>query len=140
MNEIIQTWFPVVTVLCSAGAIVFSMWMRETSKKEAEEVVSELKKEIGKELGRQRHECDRTERTVIDHDRRLIAVEKGLEAFPTSRDIKQLERQLSEISGKMEGMAAGLEGVKAGQERTESAILTINAALITPNLGGGGGR
>ena len=141
MNEIIQTWTPVVLALATAGAYAFTLWTRSISTEEAETKTNELRTElrgeikalrmaIAKEMAERKTEHEKLEKTVVDHDRRMIQVEERLTAFPTVRDIAKLADQLSAISGKMEGMSAEMRGLHEGQVRQEKALTVINETLM----------
>lgn len=133
MNEIVQTWFPVVAWLFGVAGLVAALYFRVTARDEAKTAVAESEAETKVRIDGLEAQLKEQRRSVIDHDRRLIGVEKGLEAFPTTRDISNLKDQLSEISGNLKGLTQQVIGIDAGQKRSEASMEIITGALITAN-------
>ena len=130
MSEFVQTWFPPFAGVCSVAAFLFAMWVRNTSRQEAEDAVEDLRAAVTKKFDDEKAEREKIEAKVVDHDRRLIAVEKGLEAFPTTRDIQNLSKQIADIAGDMKGLNEKVQGVYVGQERQENTLKVINETLM----------
>lgn len=130
MNEIIQTWAPVAGWILSIAAIAAALWFKATAKQEAEAVCSDLRAEFNVRLVGLVEDYKELEGKVIDHDRRLITVEKAMEYFPTSRDINRLGDKLAEMSGDMKRMSQEMKGLHEGQRRQENSMSVINETLL----------
>lgn len=130
MNTIIQTWFPIVQVLFMGAVLVAMFWVKSTSKAEAEGVVSGVRDDLAARVADLMVDLKDMDSKVDKQDRRLIAVETGLKAFPTARDIQKLADKLAEVSGDVKTITQQVRGLHDGQERQETSLRVINETLM----------
>lgn len=129
MNEIVTAWFPVVAWLFGVAGLVAALYFRVTARDEAAAAVAEATAAFTRRMDAADAAYEKLENKVVDHDRRLISVEKALEYFPTSRDIARLGDKLAEMAGDMKELRAEMKNVKEGQVRTEHAMTVMDETL-----------
>lgn len=106
-----ETWGVIIALAVSVGYPILQMWTKGTAKNEADDVVGSLR------------------RTVIDHDRRIIRIEKDIEALPQVGEVKRLSEKISDIAGDVKAMAVEVRSLHEGQIRSEKQL-----QIVTENL------
>jgi predicted nucleic acid-binding Zn-ribbon protein len=133
MNEFVQTWYPVFAGLVAAVALGAAIWFRATAKEEARAIVEKAEERLTLRLNSHRNDIDELENSHSAQDKRLVAVEEGLKAFPTVHDIQALGAKLGEVREQMAGMTATMTGMQRefadGQKRTEAALRVMDETL-----------
>jgi hypothetical protein len=125
MNWDVNAWMAFVALLLSAasaaGVLAFYV-IRNTSKDEADDAVKELETEKLAPL----------KATVIEHDRRIIAIERDISALPQVNQVSSLNDKISDIAGDVKALGAEIRSLHQGQDRTERALQLVTESLMTP--------
>jgi len=101
--------------------LVVSFVMQKVSGDEANVAVDKLESETIAPMNK----------SVIDHDRRIIRLEEKISAIPTQRDFQTLENTVSELGGDIKELTAENRALHGLVERIERSVNVMNEALLT---------
>jgi hypothetical protein len=149
LNEFVQTWFPVLASLIGISGGLAAFWVKNTSKREAEETVAAAKTDLSnkieavekaaaenldKNCNPMRLALDNSTRAlhalIAGHGDRLMRVETVLVDIPRGTDVHKIALECANLLGEMKGIAAKVDGLKESQDRTEKNVELINETLL----------
>jgi len=128
-------YISLAALFCSIVGPTAVYLIRSTSKDEAAAAVGDLRKQMidaDNDLNNRSAAAHLSlERTVVDHDRRIIALEERDRAGPQAADIKEITAKLAEIAGDMKALKVEVHSLSNSQERTEKSVGLINETLLS---------
>lgn len=133
MNDIIQTWFPVVSALVAGMGVAAAFWFRATAKDEAETTVAAAEARCKTLIDGVCVDVKGLEMMVQQDRERLIKVEGELHALPQQRDFVRMNENVLGVAGDIKRLVAEVTNLKEGGVRTEAAIRVINETLMSRN-------
>lgn len=112
-------WLKAFTPYLLLAVNVFMAWIVWSLRQLA---VNEVGRLIDAAVQKLTARAEKTDKTVDDHDDRLINIEAALKALPTTADIKRLEGAIGEVSVSMASANATLQGVKESNVATQNGV------------------
>lgn len=112
MNDIIQTWSPIVFTIVSAVIAVGIYWVRNTAKRETEVACGDLDKRLD------------------EHHDRISKVESKIDDLPKSADIHALALSLERLSGEVRAQSVKLTAVQETSTAMQKSVQRINDYLL----------
>jgi outer membrane murein-binding lipoprotein Lpp len=121
-----------IQLIIGAPGIISMLWLaakffiEKTSQDQAEDEVSAAVTKLEKDR------LDPLRKTVIDHDRRIIAIERDINALPQVDEVAKLNDKISDIAGDVKALAAEIRSLHQSQDRSERALQLVTESLMTP--------
>ncbi len=107
-----DTWLAVIALVLSltgnaGSAIIF--FFRSTAKDEIDAALDAVKAENARALAGHIEEHMRLRSTVIEHDRKLIAMDGAMQSLSTKEDMHKLDLSIARLSGVIETVNNNVE-------------------------------